>query len=116
MRHFVKYLVLIAGITACDSATKAVAPESSEQLPALASANSLVDPSTLIPEPPPGAVCRADGQWIICHTSLSFAPVNEASGDVLTCGPVYQTGSDERRHPVVPQRRSAGEAVRVGGC
>jgi len=97
MRHFAKYLAFIAGITACDSATKAVSPETADQLPALTSADASVDPSTLIPEPPPGAACRVDGQWIICHTSLSFAPINEATGDVLTCGPVYQTGTDERR-------------------
>jgi hypothetical protein len=61
MRHFAKYLAFIAGITACDSATKAVSPETADQLPALTSADASVDPSTLIPEPPPGAACRIDG-------------------------------------------------------
>jgi hypothetical protein len=96
MRRFAKYLILTAGITACDSATKAVAPDSAEHSPAFAAANSLVDPGTLIPVPPEGAVCRADGPWTICHTEVSAATVNEPVLD-LTCGTVYETGTDIRQ-------------------
>ena len=96
MRRFTKYLILAAGIAACDSATEAVAPESAGNSPSFAAAGSPVNPGTLIPVPPEGAVFRADGRWIICHTSLSFAPVNEPAID-LPCGTVYETGTDERR-------------------
>jgi hypothetical protein len=59
-------------------------------------AGSLVDPSTLQPVPPPGAVCRADGQQTICHTGLRFDLVNEPVFD-LPCGTVYETSIDVRR-------------------
>jgi hypothetical protein len=63
-----------------------------------AAAGPLVDPSTLQPPPPPGAECRLDGAWIICHTSLVFTPVNEPILDFqLPCGTVYETASDVRR-------------------
>lgn len=61
-----------------------------------AAAGPLVDPSTLQPPPPPGAECRADGQWIICHTSLVLTPVNEPVAE-LPCGTVYETSTDVRR-------------------
>jgi hypothetical protein len=61
-----------------------------------ASAGSLVDPSTLQPVPPPGAVCQDDGQQIICHTGLRFDLVNEPVFD-LPCGTVYETSVDVRR-------------------
>ncbi len=83
---------LMAG---CDPAKNSLGP-TGDTRNALAFAAGGVDPNTLIPLPPPGADCRADGQWIICHTSLVFAPVNEPS-DELACGLVYQTGTDERR-------------------
>ncbi|HEX5963423.1 MAG TPA: hypothetical protein VFY42_06840 [Gemmatimonadales bacterium] len=57
MRRYANYLILTVGMAACDSAAEAVGPESAERPPALAAARSLVDPSILIPEPPPGAVC-----------------------------------------------------------
>jgi hypothetical protein len=60
-----------------------------------ATAGPLVDPSTLQPEPPPGAVCRADGQWTICHTGLRYDLVNEPVFD-LPCGTVYETSVDIR--------------------
>jgi hypothetical protein len=63
---------------------------------ASASAGSSVDPSTLQPVPPPGAVCQADGQQIICHTGLRFDLVNEPVFD-LPCGTVYETSVDVRR-------------------
>jgi hypothetical protein len=61
-----------------------------------AAAGPLVDPSTLQPPPPPGAECRLDGAWIICHTSLVFTPVNEPIFE-LPCGTVYETSTDVRR-------------------
>jgi hypothetical protein len=62
-----------------------------------AAAGPLVDPSTLQPPPPPGAECRLDGQWVICHTALEFAPVNEPILDIeLPCGTMYWTGTDVR--------------------
>jgi len=79
----------------CDHAENSVGPTgATPNTPAFAA--GAVDPNTLTPIPPPGADCRADGQWTICHTSLAFAPVNEPT-DELTCGLVYQTGTDERR-------------------
>ena len=60
-----------------------------------AAAGPVVDPSTLQP-PPPGAECRADGQSIICHTSLVLTPVNEPVAE-LPCGTVYETSNDVRR-------------------
>jgi hypothetical protein len=97
MRPITACLALAALLAACDSATESVNPSSNDPSTlALAAGGALVDPSTLIPEPPPGAVCRADGQWIICHTSLSFAPLNEP-GFELPCGLFYETGTDERR-------------------
>jgi hypothetical protein len=40
MRRYDKYLILTVGMAACDSATEAVGPESTEQSPALAAARS----------------------------------------------------------------------------
>ena len=94
MRRYARYLILILGIPACDSPTEIVVPERTEQLPALAAARSLVDPGTLIPEPP-NAVCWRVGGGTICHTQLSFPSVNEPIGLELACGTVYQTGSEE---------------------
>lgn len=62
----------------------------------LAHAGTPVDPGALEPPPPPGATCSADGQWVICHTGVTFEPVNEPVFD-LPCGTVYETGSDSRR-------------------
>jgi hypothetical protein len=53
-------------------------------------AGPIVDPSTLQPEPP-NAVCREDGRQVICDTFFVEDPVNEATGDVLPCGAIYQT-------------------------
>lgn len=62
-----------------------------------AAAGQLVDPSTLQPPPPPGAECRANGQWIICQTGLVLAPVNEPILDFdLPCGTLYETATDVR--------------------
>src|SRR4029450_12745924 len=61
-----------------------------------AAAGPLVDPSSLRPPPPPGADCRLNGAWIICHTSLEFFPVNEPIF-ALPCGTLYETATDIRR-------------------
>ena len=41
------------------------------------------------------AECRADGRWILCHTTLALDLVNEPVFD-LTCGTVYETSHDVR--------------------
>jgi hypothetical protein len=61
------------------------------------SAGSPVDPDSLIPVPPPGADCRADGNRIICHTSvIEPDAVNEPILE-LACGTIYETSHDVRR-------------------
>jgi hypothetical protein len=56
-----------------------------------------VDTDALIPPPPDGADCRADGNRIMCHTSVIEPDrVNEPLLD-LPCGTVYETSTDERR-------------------
>jgi hypothetical protein len=60
-----------------------------------AAAGPIVDPNTLTPVPPPGAVCRADGSWTICHTVFLEEFSNEPSFD-LPCGTVYETRHDPR--------------------
>ena len=57
-----------------------------------AMAGPIVDPSTLEPTPPPGAVCRADGPWTICQTTFLEEVVNEPVFD-LPCGAGISTGS-----------------------
>jgi len=89
-------LVAVGAIAACSRQETATAPSDPASSVAFAAVENIIDPNTLTPAPPPGAECHADGNWIICHTALSFAPVNEAS-DELPCGVVYQTGTDERR-------------------
>jgi hypothetical protein len=62
-----------------------------------AAAGPVVDPSTLQPEPPPGAVCRANGPWTICQTTFLVDVVNEPIlGFDLPCGTVYETIYDLR--------------------
>jgi hypothetical protein len=60
-----------------------------------AAAGPIVDPSTLQPEPPPGAVCRENGPWTICQTVFAEVLVNEPIFD-LPCGTVYETNNDVR--------------------
>ena|SRR5829696_785651 len=55
----------------------------------------VADPSVLQPPPPPGAVCRADGMYVICDTFLDLASTNEPIFD-LPCGTVYETSIDHR--------------------
>src|SRR5215204_479799 len=47
-----------------------------------AGAGPIVDPTALQPEPPPGAVCRADGPWTICQTTFLVDVVNETIFDL----------------------------------
>jgi hypothetical protein len=63
--------------------------------PATRAGTPTVDPSTLQPTPPPGASCRHDGRWVICHTVLDAAIENEPVFD-LPCGTVYETSTDNR--------------------
>jgi hypothetical protein len=97
MRRFTECLILTTVLAACDSAGDLVDPASSARgTPSFAAAGEIVDPNTLIPVPPPGAVCRADGNGTICHTGTSLAPVNEPAW-TPPCGTVYVTGTDDRR-------------------
>jgi hypothetical protein len=57
--------------------------------------NIIPDPSILQPPPPQGAVCRADGPYIICDTFLDASIENEPIFD-LPCGTVYETSTDLR--------------------
>jgi hypothetical protein len=62
-----------------------------------AAAGPTVDPTTLEPVPPPGAVCRADGPWVICQTTFLLDLVNEPIADFdLPCGTLYETVYDLR--------------------
>jgi hypothetical protein len=86
-------------LTACDRAT---APADSSTpntaTPAFAAGSKSVDPAALTPAPPlvgAEAECRADGRWILCHTTLVLEPVNEPVFD-LPCGTVYETSRDIR--------------------
>jgi hypothetical protein len=86
-------------LTACDRATDPA--DSSMQntaTPAFAADSKAVDPAALTPAPllvGAEAECRADGQWILCHTTLALEPVNEPVFD-LPCGTVYETSRDVR--------------------
>jgi hypothetical protein len=55
-----------------------------------------IDPDTLTPPPPDGAVCYGSGQYVICQTVFE-PPVtaNEPFLD-LPCGTTYLTASDHR--------------------
>jgi hypothetical protein len=86
-------------LTACDRATD---PTDSSMhntaIPAFAAASKAVDPAALTPAPlqvGAEAECRADGRWILCHTTLALEPVNEPVLD-LPCGTVYETSRDVR--------------------
>jgi hypothetical protein len=61
-----------------------------------ASAGGLVDPSTLFPEPPPGAICRANGAGVICETTFNGSVLNEPAFP-LPCGLIYESSDDVRR-------------------
>lgn len=96
MRRFTECLILSAVLAACDSASNPVDPVSIARAPAFAAVDGLVDPSSLEPPPPEGAICRASGQWTICHAELTLTPINEPVAEV-PCGTLYETGSIFRR-------------------
>jgi hypothetical protein len=60
-----------------------------------ASAGPIVDPNTLTPVPPPGAVCRSSGERTLCHTVFIEEFANEPAFE-LPCGTVYETTYDPR--------------------
>jgi hypothetical protein len=61
-----------------------------------ASAGQSVDPSTLTPEPPPGATCQATGKGVTCKTVFDASFQNEPAF-TLSCGQIYESASDVRR-------------------
>lgn len=63
--------------------------------PAAGAGTPTVDPSTLQPVPPPGASCRLDGRFVICHTELHQSFESEPVLD-LPCGTIYETSRDDR--------------------
>jgi hypothetical protein len=84
MRKVIWFVIAVAGSTIILAAGPAAA-------------GPVVDPSTLQPEPPPGAVCRANGPWTICQTTFLVDVVNEPIVFLdLPCGTVYETIVDLR--------------------
>ncbi|MBA3266365.1 MAG: hypothetical protein H0T14_08360 [Nocardioidaceae bacterium] len=63
---------------------------------ATASAGGSVDPSTLVPEPPPDATCKATGAGVVCNTTFNASVQNEPAFS-LPCGLLYETADDVRR-------------------
>jgi hypothetical protein len=62
-----------------------------------AGAGPIVDPSALVPPPPPGATCKLDGAWTICQTTFDDSHANVELEDFdLPCGAVYETMVDVR--------------------
>lgn len=109
MRRFTKYLILSALLVGCDSAaepTDVVTNPPVARPPSprrdrrhrgdRALAVATLGPNTLVPVPPPGAVCHAGGPQVICHTAILDMPVN-APDDDLPCGTLYITGIDDGR-------------------
>lgn len=92
-------LLLATLLAACDRATDPAEPSTQNMTtPAFAAASKAVDPAALTPAPllvGAEAECRADGRWILCHTTLALELVNEPVFD-LTCGTVYETSQDVR--------------------
>jgi hypothetical protein len=86
-------------LTACDRATDPTDSRMETTAnPAFAAASKVVDPAALTPAPllvGAQAECRADGRWILCHTTVALEPVNEPVFD-LACGTVYETSRDVR--------------------
>ena len=78
-----------------------------------AAARPTVDPTTLEAPPPPGAVCRADGPWVICETTFLIDLANEPIADFGL--PLRNAVRDDLRpsrgHPLVPGRK-ARQAIR----
>jgi hypothetical protein len=87
-------------LTACDHASVPAEPSTQNTTtPTFAAVSTAVDPGALTPAPllvGADAECRTDGRWILCHTTLTFEPVNEPVFE-LPCGAVYETSTDARR-------------------
>ena len=66
-------------------------------VPGVAIAGQPVDPSTLTPEPPPGARCQSAGNQIICDTQLDESILTPLAVGELPCGTLYETNSDVRQ-------------------
>jgi hypothetical protein len=49
-------------------------------------AGQSVDPSTLTPPPPAGAVCQETGQYVICQTYFDEPPVVNEPAFMISCG------------------------------
>ena len=88
----------VAMLAACADATDPV--DSSTRNPSsalLAATSTSVDPSALTPAPPPEIQpeCRADGRWIVCHTTLVIESVNLPLVDFpeVSCGTIYETST-----------------------
>ena len=60
-----------------------------------ASGHQPVDPATLSPQPPGGAVCWSTGTAVRCDTVFDASYANEPAMD-LPCGTVYATATDIR--------------------
>ena len=61
-----------------------------------ATAGGDVDPSTLMPEPPPGSTCQATAGGVVCATTFDATVENEPAF-ALSCGVLYETATDVRR-------------------
>ena len=59
----------------------------------VASAHTLVDPTTLTPPLKPFRVCYEDGPWVKCDTSGMSTDENEPIFD-LPCGTIYETATN----------------------
>ena len=66
-------------------------------VPGVAVAGQPVDPSTLTPEPPPGARCQSAGNQVICDTHLDESILTPTAVGELPCGTLYETNSDVRQ-------------------
>lgn len=102
MRPVALILTILLVSTGCDLATDpGDSPHQAVSAPAFAASGQFVDPSALTPAPSQvgaTAECRADGRWIVCHTTLSIQLVNQALVDfpAVPCGTIYETSSDIR--------------------
>ena len=65
--------------------------------PTVVFAGAPVDPSTLTPEPPPGARCWAAGNQVICDTVFDESILTPIAVADLPCGTLYETNSDVRQ-------------------
>ena len=98
MRSLVLLLTVSAVVAGCDHTADPVESSvESSPTPEFAAAPGAVDPASLTPAPPPPteAECKADGRWIICHTTLVIETVNEPGFDV-GCGTIYESAHDVR--------------------